>query len=302
MSVKASIDIGTNSTKLLVVDSTLGIAAPLADDVVITKLGAGARVSGRLAGDAMRRTSEVVREMCAKARRLGADEIRIVGTECLRRAANAYDLVDDIFAACGERVEIISGEREAQLAFASASRAVRWNDPSVDSLCFFDIGGGSSEVVIGDASGIRASTSIPIGALALSDLDKKKDEAIAFVRQLCDEHCGSMHITDPSRTHFAAAGGSVVAMGAVMRGVARKDFASLLGVSITTEEAHRQAALYESMPPSRRAEIRGLTPGRADTILGGVYVLLALMMWSGAPGVSICTLGLRHALAAEMLS
>lgn len=300
MSIKASIDIGTNSTKLLVVDSASGIGSPMADEVVITKLGAGARERGTLDGEAMRRTAEVVRGMCDRSRGLGADEIRIVGTECLRRAANASDLADDIFAACGVRVEIISGAREAELAFAAARDAVRWRERSVDTLCFFDIGGGSSEVVVGDGSGMRASTSIPIGALALSDLDKKTDEAIAFVRHLCEEHCDGVRVDDVSRTHFVAAGGSVVAMGAVMRGIDRRDFASLLGASITTEEARRQASLYESMPPSRRAEIKGLTPGRADTILGGACVLLALMLWSGAPAVSICTLGLRHALAAEM--
>ncbi|MCL2684693.1 MAG: hypothetical protein FWE55_05565, partial [Synergistaceae bacterium] len=164
--VKAVLDVGTNSVKLLAAKFGKGGVnsglETLADIIVVSKLGEGSAETGLLKYEAIERTINAISELCGEARRLGADEITAIGTQALRRAANAGEFIRIAEQKCGVHVRVISGEEEAELSFAAAA-----GDNRNDDILVFDVGGGSSEVVWGRGGVIVCSRSVPVGALSL---------------------------------------------------------------------------------------------------------------------------------------
>ncbi|MFM2047308.1 MAG: hypothetical protein RL383_1385, partial [Actinomycetota bacterium] len=169
MTVEAFIDVGTNSTNLLVTDGGSGITRRIA----VTRLGEGLHSSGLLSPAAIERTVSVIAQHTDTARTLGANTVTVVGTAACRRAHNTSELVAAVHDATGLVLEVISPEEEARLSFIGAVRGLPGLDTEGDVMVV-DIGGGSTEISIG-ADIPRTSFSIPIGAVTATESDLTTD-------------------------------------------------------------------------------------------------------------------------------
>ncbi len=172
MGVRAAcIDIGSNTTRLLVADCVEGKLIEVHQERAFTRIGKGLAASGAIGADKIEEVVAVVLGQLAAARRLGAGEIRGVATAAIRTASNGVALVEAIAAGTGLEVEIVSGEDEARLAFRGAAAML---EPDTAARCrqlgVVDVGGGSSEVVVGAAPDqVGWWASVPIGSGALTD-------------------------------------------------------------------------------------------------------------------------------------
>ncbi|HET7753508.1 MAG TPA: Ppx/GppA family phosphatase, partial [Anaeromyxobacteraceae bacterium] len=164
----AAIDVGTNTVLLLVAEEAPGgTFRPVCERAEITRLGRGVDRSGRLDPAAIRDTVDVLAAYAAEARALGATRIACVATSAARDAGNGAEFFDAAFARAGVRPEVISGEEEARLVYASA-----WRDfGGVDAggLAVVDVGGGSTELTWGDGERPRGRVSLQIGAVRLTE-------------------------------------------------------------------------------------------------------------------------------------
>src|SRR5436305_717757 len=138
---RACIDIGSNTTRLLVADGDGQALREVHQERAFTRIGRGLQAGGTIAPAKLAEVVEVVRAQLGSARALGAEEVRAVATAAIRRAGNGADLVSAIANDCGLTVEILSGEEEARLAFLGAGRSLA--QPPSGELGVVDVGGGS---------------------------------------------------------------------------------------------------------------------------------------------------------------
>lgn len=303
----AVIDIGTNSVKLLVAERTEEGIVALEDDVMITKLGEDLARTGMISKEASARSCSAVARMYAAAKAHAVDDIAVIGTECLRRAANADDFTRAVRDMCGEHVDVIGGDLEASLSYAAAMIGIG-GACDAREMCFFDIGGGSSEVAFGTREALSESVSLPVGALVLHSGFFEDVEGVVPLGLVDDAITHVVHVyeseaalADLRASGCAAAGGSVVTIAAVMAGVEDHRAPVLRGARVSIDEVDRQIELYASTPVRERASIVGVPQARADTILAGACVMRALMEACGVDGAFVSTKGLRWGAIVKML-
>jgi len=166
----AAIDIGTNSTKMTVADAadnnTLAIVQEAAE---VTRLGEGVDANKFLTEDAMTRTLAAVTRFAADARAQGAQEIVCAGTSALRDATNGPQFIARVQHEAGLTLEIITGDREARLAYGAVQSDASLDLPQGHTLLVFDIGGGSTELILGGADGVERHKSLDMGAVRVSE-------------------------------------------------------------------------------------------------------------------------------------
>lgn len=294
---KAVIDIGTNSVKLILGEPSPGGAKILCDINVITKLGEGLGESWHLSADAMERTAAAVEKFAAFARREGADAIDCVGTMAMRRAGNADELAARVKKLCSLDVRAISGEEEAQLSAAAAAGSVKGASSGPAEV--FDTGGGSTEFVfLRDGTPERAF-SVEAGAVTITaeyfSSSPAEPKTVCSVTAALIEKFKAAGV-GPSGGRVIGAGGNVTAMAAVAAGMAAYDPEKIHGSVLTKREMMKQIALYTKCTAEERRRIAGLSPKRADIILGGACIILAAAEASGADEITVSDRSLRHEL------
>jgi exopolyphosphatase/guanosine-5'-triphosphate,3'-diphosphate pyrophosphatase len=261
----ACIDIGSNTTRLLVADCIEGVLVEVHQERAFTRIGKGLAASGAIGMDKIEEVVAVVRGQLAAARALGASEIRAVATAAIRTASNGVALAEAVAAGTGLTVEIVSGEDEARLAFRGAAAML---EPDTAARCHrlgvVDVGGGSSEVVVGTAPDrVGWWASVPIGSGALTDhclhsdppraaeLDSARHEVAAALAGLAP----------PCPEVAVAVGGSATSLGRVAGPVL--DAASL----------ERALELLGREPAVAVAERFLIDPQRARLLPAGLLIL-----------------------------
>jgi exopolyphosphatase/guanosine-5'-triphosphate,3'-diphosphate pyrophosphatase len=280
----AAIDMGTNSTRLLVADiEGSGRAATVTTidrRMTITRLGQGVDADRRLHPDAIERTLAALAEYGDVARGLGAERVRAVATSAARDAANRDALFDPAIERLGVRPELISGTEEAELSFLGATA-----DLGGDGAPYLviDIGGGSTEFVAGiDVP--DASISIDMGCVRLTEQFLASDPpraeelsaAIGYVRDQLGDVDRAVPGAATARTVVGLAG-TVSTIAAVEQGLATYDRDRIHGFRLTraaTEECFR---VFATESRAQRRHNPGLEPGRVDVIVGGAIVLVSVM-------------------------
>jgi len=298
--ILAAIDIGTNSTKMTVAEAVDGVPQIRFERSEVTRLGKGVDASGKLNPDAVQRTLDAVVRFAEEARSAGASTVIAAGTSALRDAANGRDLLDAVKQKAGVEVQIIAGNREAELAYAAVQLdRDLWGREEITNLLVFDIGGGSTELILGDAQAIDRYRSLDIGAVRLTERFIKSDppskDEIAAVENAAHEALSQFE--RPSVTPMVAGiGGTAVNISAVFAG--RRD-APIHGSTVTRAQVVDACARFESMSLAQRREIPGLEPDRADVIAAGAVILYQLLAYVGADSFRVSTRGLRYGLLAE---
>lgn len=172
----AAVDCGTNSIRLLVadVDPATGQLVDLDRRMTIVRLGQGVDRTGRLAPEALERTFAACRDYAAVIKELGAERLRFVATSASRDASNRDDFVRGVVDILGVEPEVITGDEEAELSFTGATKELTGRDDLAKPYLVVDIGGGSTEFVVGDDA-VRAARSVNIGCVRMTERHLVRD-------------------------------------------------------------------------------------------------------------------------------
>lgn len=283
----ASIDVGTNSTRLLVADLD-GAAGPLVTIerlMRITRLGRGVDASGSLDAEAIERTVAVLREYREVMDRQGVAEgrVRMTATSASRDASNRDVFFDAAEAAVGVRPELLSGDAEARLSFLGATADI---DPALGPFLVFDLGGGSTEFVYGTGGPdgeIEASLSLDVGCVRLTERflvnDPPAPEDLTAAISYTDAWLEDVQLQIPqsadARTVVGLAG-TVTTVAAVELGLASYDRDAVHHFVLTKDAAEDVFRTLATENRADRLHNPGLEEARADVIVGGCCALVAI--------------------------
>jgi exopolyphosphatase/guanosine-5'-triphosphate,3'-diphosphate pyrophosphatase len=302
----ATIDLGTNTVRLLVVDPRPdGRWDVITEAQRVTRLGEGLAAVGRLGGGPMTRTAAVVAEYVRLAEDAGAAEVRIVATSAVRDAANGSDFVAAVTATTGRPVEVVSGQDEARLTIAGILRGLGAVPPVVLA---FDIGGGSTEFVLARDGGVVAATSLRLGVVPLAErfpfagavetarYDRMQDEVAGRLRRELPPAIRNAGVED-----LIGTAGTVTTLGALDLELAAYDAGRVQGHRLPRAAVDRLLARLGALTVDERAALPCLEPGRADLILAGVAIVRAALDVTGAAAVVVSDWGLREGIIADLI-
>ena len=266
----------------------------LADLLQTTKLATGLRDGGLLDPDARARTRTAVATFAERARGLGARPIVALGTAALRAAADGPAFAQEIARATGVPVSILSGDDEARLAYEAVASATE------GALLAVDVGGRSTELVLGHGAHIEDARSLPLGALALTEAlvgDQPLGAPLAEMRRHVEQVLAAHDLPARARARGAkliASGGTVTALAALDLGLVTYDGDRVHGHMLA---ADRLVTLALAAPVGGRA----LDAGRRRILPAGAVVLEAVARAAGAAHVVVSDRGIRHARLLTLL-
>jgi exopolyphosphatase/guanosine-5'-triphosphate,3'-diphosphate pyrophosphatase len=300
----AAIDIGTNSVRSTIVEVPVGgPRAMLDDEKAYTRLGRGLHQTGRLSQESMRDTIEALRRMLDIARQFEVSHIRVVATAAVRDAENADDLLELARTELGIEIEVISPEEEGRLAFLSAVESADLEGRSA----VIDIGGGSVEIVRSTGREIEFISSLPLGAVVLSERYHTEDpmpkgdyrRLTKYVRGLLTEALGDE--PDPVAT-LVGSGGTINAVAAMISATTGNSLPTLHGYEVTRADVIHLLARLSRSDAAERRTIKGLPEQRADIIVAGTVVVDELMRLLGANVLRINTRGIREGVVVDTIA
>lgn len=273
----AVVDIGTNSTKLLVGTVSAGRARVLARRLTTTRIGAGLASGRGVAESAVVATVAAIHRYRRIARRHGCKHVFAYATWALRRAPRSAQTLRRIQREAGVRVRVLSAREEARFAYASARACFRHPKPAT---LLFDVGGGSVELVFARREGIARTASLPLGALRLTERYLRHDPPaaaeLAAIRRraisLLDSFFHRCPVFEPVRLDLVASGGTVTTLARMLHGPRATRVEAVRRADIARLSRRCNAATL-----AERARMRGLPADRADIIIPGLVVVLAVM-------------------------
>ncbi|MDJ0351957.1 Ppx/GppA phosphatase family protein [Pseudarthrobacter sp. PH31-O2] len=276
----AAIDCGTNSIRLLIADVDTAGPAPRLNDVVremrVVRLGQGVDATGELSWEALDRTFAAASDYAEQIRRHAATKVRFVATSATRDARNRQVFVDGIRGLLAVEPEVISGDSEAALSFAGASSVL----PSrgADPVLVVDLGGGSTEFVLGNAGGVIAARSVDIGCVRLTERHLRSDPptaaeiaaAEADVDAALDEAAGAVPLDQTAAVVGVA--GSITTITAHALALEEYSSAAIHGTELSLDAIRRACTELLEMSRADRAVLPYMHPGRVDVIGAGALV------------------------------
>jgi exopolyphosphatase/guanosine-5'-triphosphate,3'-diphosphate pyrophosphatase len=272
----AALDVGTNSTRLLVGDVEDGvIVAEHAREMVITRLGKGVDRSGRFDPAALRRTLEVLAGYAEVCRRLGVERRRLVATSATRDAADRQVFVDGVRDLLGVEAEVLSGQAEAAAAYRGATAGLGGDEPTL----VVDIGGGSTELIDGDGTTPRAMVSLDIGCVRLFErhlhTDPPTAAEVAALRADVAAHLDRVgEVLDPAvAERVVGVAGTVTTVTAIALGLEAYDPRRIHLATVDATQIAATAEKLAAMTVAERAALPVMAKGREDVIAAGALLL-----------------------------
>jgi exopolyphosphatase/guanosine-5'-triphosphate,3'-diphosphate pyrophosphatase len=292
----ATIDIGTNTVLLLVAEGGGGVPLrAVAERATITRLGQGVDRTRELAPDAVKRTTDCLAEYAAVVRELGVNRVAVVGTSAMRDARGGEVVKMAVHELLGVWARVISGQEEARLTFRGALSGLP--APDGDTVVF-DIGGGSTEVVVGRMAplSIGFAESFDVGSVRLTE---RHGEDAAAIAASAREAFAKLPAIAPGAVPVGVAG-TMTTLAAVELALDPYDGARVHGHRMTRQALARVVARLASLDVEARRKVTGMEPKRADVIVAGGHVALALLEQWGAQEVLVSDRGVRWGLAEEL--
>jgi exopolyphosphatase/guanosine-5'-triphosphate,3'-diphosphate pyrophosphatase len=301
---RAVIDVGTNSIKLLVADVRGRDVLPVHEESRQTRLGKGFYETRRLQPESIAHTVEAVWEFGEIAREKNSASIRVIATSAARDAVNPRDLTNAIERASGLKTEIISGAREAEWAFQGVTTDA---ELSKKNLLLLDVGGGSTEFIVGRGTKKTFAHSFPLGTVRLLERfphsDPPQPPELAACRDWLKDfmHCEVRPQLEPALANedgaiqLVGTGGTTSILARIEKKMDRFDRDKIERVTLGLDQivAHRKHLW--SLPLAGRKEVPGLPKTRADVILTGVLIYETVMAEFGFKELRVSTRGLRFA-------
>ena len=301
---RAVIDVGTNSVKLLVADVRGREVNPVHEESKQTRLGKGFYETHQLQPEPIARTAEAVWEFGEIARERGASSIRVIATSAARDAANPRDLTNSIERASGLKTEIITGAREAEWAFQGVATDV---ELAQHPLLLLDVGGGSTEFIVGQGTTKHFAHSFPLGTVRLmekfpvsdpptrGEFSKCRDWLKDFLHHEVRPQLEPALKNETGEIQLVGTGGTTSILARIEKKLDRFDRDKIERAVLTFEQVVAHGKNLWKLPLAERKEIPGLPKQRADVILTGVVIYEAVMEEFGFQQLRISTRGLRFA-------
>src|SRR3954454_23210852 len=289
----AAIDCGTNSIRLLVadVDPVAGTLVDVERRMEIVRLGEGVDRTGRLSDAALARTFAALDDYAAVIRAHDVERVRMVATSASRDADNREAFVDGVAERLGVPPEVVAGDEEAALSFDGATRELRGSVALESPYLVCDIGGGSTQFVLGDVDGMRSARSVDIGCVRLTERHLHDDPPLAQqvegarddVRRALDVVRQTVDLT-AARTLVGLAG-SVTTVVALALDLDRYRPERIHHARIKADDVRRVTSTLLAMTREQRAALPVMHPGRVDVIGAGALVLDTVLPEMGFDGV-----------------
>jgi exopolyphosphatase/guanosine-5'-triphosphate,3'-diphosphate pyrophosphatase len=288
MSRVAAIDCGTNSIRLLIADVTTSFDGTpelrdLHREMRIVRLGKGVDATGRLDPEALERTRVALVDYAAAVRRKGVERMRMVATSATRDASNREDFFGMVRDTLGIDAEVISGDEEARLSFEGAVGEL---DPDDGPFVVVDVGGGSTELVVGELvdgkASVTAAKSVDVGSVRLTERclpgDPPSPEDVGKAREVAigilDEAFAAVPV-EGVKTWVGVAG-TITTLSGIAQDLPEYDPEAVHLSRLSREDIHRVAQQLVTSPKSERAKLGALHPGRVDVIAAGAIIVEAL--------------------------
>jgi exopolyphosphatase/guanosine-5'-triphosphate,3'-diphosphate pyrophosphatase len=283
--VLGGIDCGTNSTRVLVAEvGDDGRLRPIERLMRITRLGQGVDATGRLDPAAIERALEVLREYRDVLDRHGAEAVRVTATSAARDAANREAFLDAAATIVGTRPELLSGEDEARLSFLGATSDL---DPGDGPFLVVDIGGGSTEFAVGSVA-CDGVLSVDIGCVRMTEKfiehDPPRPEELSAILSVVETYLDDVTRALPATRdvrRFVGLAGTVTTVAAVEQGLAEYDRDAIHHFVLTRAAIEDVFRTLATEPRADRIHNPGLEEARADVIVGGCCILVAIMRFFG---------------------
>lgn len=286
----AAVDIGSNTTRVLVAEPQDGQLRAVMEQRAYTRIGRGAKSNGAIRRKKVAEVAEVVATQIRLAREVGAEACRVVATAAIREAKNSAEIAKAIEAEAGMPVDVISEEEEGRLAFLGATKTL--GHPVEGKVGVVDVGGGSSEIVIGTiAKGVRKVKSIPIGSGSLAEGYIKSDPpSAAEIRKVRERIDKEFKKVDMGAVEQAVAvGGSATSM------------RRLVGAVLEYETLERGIRVLTSAPAEEVARQFELDTRRVKVLPTGILILEKISEILGQP-LQIGNGGLREGIILDLLT
>jgi exopolyphosphatase / guanosine-5'-triphosphate,3'-diphosphate pyrophosphatase len=285
----AAIDIGSNTTRVLVAEPDEGQLRKVMEQRAYTRIGKATTHDGAIDEEKIAEVSDVVATQVRLAEELGAEAFRVVATAAIREATNRAEVVAQIEGACGHSVEVLGEEEEGRLAFIGATKTL--GHPVEGDIGVVDVGGGSSEVILGTVSdGVREVKSFKIGSGSLADdfiaNDPPSASEIRAVRDHISDFFEGVELEPPDQA--VAVGGSATSL------------RTLVGAVLEYETLERGIRVLASDPVADVAKRFELDPRRVRILPTGVLLLEKLSELLGQP-LQIGKGGLREGIILDLL-
>jgi exopolyphosphatase/guanosine-5'-triphosphate,3'-diphosphate pyrophosphatase len=302
----ATVDLGTNTVRLLVVETDGTAWRRIGQDQRVTRLGEGQARAGRLLAGPMQRTVDAVAAFVAAARRLGASQVRIVATSAVREAANRAEFERRVEAATGAAVEVVSGEDEARLTLEGVAASL----PALrGDFVLFDVGGGSTEFVLARGGVASAAVSLRLGVVALAERfagPGPVDEArLAAMRRHVDGCLAEgvpAAIAEGGAPSLVGTAGTVTTLAALDLGLAAYDPDRVHGHVLARAAVERLLHRLAPLTAAGREALPGVERGRGDLLIAGIAIVLSALDRLGFGALTVSDRGLREGILAAWLA
>jgi exopolyphosphatase/guanosine-5'-triphosphate,3'-diphosphate pyrophosphatase len=297
----AVIDIGTNSTRLLVADVEGQRVSELDRRSRVTRLGRGLDLSGSLSSEAIEDVCDVVGEYVALYEELGAGTVEVVATSAVRDAANGDAFIAELRERFSLTARILDGEEEARLTYRGATA----QRPERHSALVIDIGGGSTELVVGSGPDVAFHTSLQVGVVRFSERHLSSDPPTpAELEALAADARGQIAdaLTEVPRADIEigiAVAGTPTSLAAIDLQLDPYDPEQVHGHGLAIDSIQQMLSRLASISLAERRKVTGLDPDRAPTIVAGAVILIEVMRAFGLNAVEASEHDILHGVALE---
>lgn len=301
-----AIDIGSNSTRLLLADIEDGQIQEISRESIVTRLGDGVDGSGALNDAAMTRVFDAIDEYSGEIALAGCERVGGVATSAVREAGNGAEFAEQIGAKFGIPIDVIGGDREAQLTFIGASSGDAI-DRERRSLVV-DIGGGSTEFIVGESGELRFHVSTKLGAVRQSErhlpsdppAQAELDALLAEAAQIIESNVPVEHRAGIARG--IAVAGTPTVLASVDQALEEFDPWKVHGYAISLDACESLLERLAALPLAERRNVTGLHPDRAPTIVAGAAILLSTMRAFELPEVVVSEHDILYGVALDLVS
>ena len=300
----AVVDIGTNSTRLLIADVEGTGVYEVERRTTVTNMGRGVDHTATICSDAVEDVCAAIADYMARYEEMGAERVMAIATSAVRDAVNGEAFIAELRERFDLDARMLTGEEEAHLTYLGATA----HRPTAGPTLVFDIGGGSTELIVGTGREVGFHTSLQAGTIRHSERHLTSDppdpheleDLAADIRNLIDRAVAAQPDGVPTRA--IAVAGTPTSLAAIDQGLEPYDPGRVHGYHLGLQRIQRMLSRLSSLPLAERLRIPGLHPGRAPTIVAGTVILVQVMRAFGLQEVEVSELDILHgsALSATM--
>jgi exopolyphosphatase/guanosine-5'-triphosphate,3'-diphosphate pyrophosphatase len=300
----AVIDIGTNSTRLLIADVEGADVHEVERRTTVTSMGRGVDHTGMICSDAVDDVCGVIGDYKARYEEMGANRVMAIATSAVRDAVNGEAFIAELRERFGLDASLLTGEEEARLTYLGATS----HRTAEDRTLVFDIGGGSTELIVGSGKKVGFHASLQAGTIRQSERHLTSDppdpheleDLAGDIRNLIDTAIAAR--PDGMPIHAIAVAGTPTSLAAIHQELEPYDPGRVHGYRLGMKSVQHMLSRLSSLPLAERLRVPGLHPGRAPTIVTGTVILVQVMRAFGLQEIEVSELDILHgsALSAAM--